>query len=252
MERVEEESKIGVQTMLTLLSLDAGYGVTRVVSDVELKLGAGEKVLLAGPNGCGKSTLIKAVVGQAQIFRGDVLVKGKSVLALPTEKRISLGVAYLPQQRNVFTSLTVEENLILSHLHQPTTARSRFGISDFVFEIFPFLRDKFQVRAGALSGGERQSLAVGMAVRPEAVVYLLDEPCAGLSPKAAFAVLEGVRTLQKRFGFACVIVEHNLRYVCDWMDRALIMSNGKVVDDTRDVSGLLKRESLERHFFQEK
>ncbi len=248
-EQPEGIREVGIDIPLAFLSLDAGYGLNRVVSDVDLKLHSGEKILLAGPNGCGKSTLLKAVIGQVEIFRGDVVVKGKSVLGFPTEKRISLGIAYLPQQRNVFPSLTIEENLILSHLYQTATARA--DAMNFVFEVFPTLRDKLQVRAGTLSGGERQSLAMGMAVRPNAVVYLLDEPSAGLSPKAASAVLEGVHALQKRLGFACLIVEHNLRYVCDWMDRALIMSNGKIVEDTCDVKGLLNRKSLERHFFKE-
>jgi len=249
LELSQKQSETDSEPPLRLTSLKAGYNGTPIVSDLDVELKPGEKVLLVGPNGCGKSTLIKAIIGQARVLQGDVLINGKSVLGLPTEKRILMGVAYLPQQRNVFASLSVQENLLLSHMYLGKIEKRK--VMELVMHTFPFLEKKLGARAGTLSGGERQALAMGMTVHPEAVVYLLDEPCAGLSPKAAGAVLEGMRALDERFGISCIIVEHNLRYVSDWVDRAVVMSNGRIVDETTEMSGLLQRKTLERHFFQE-
>jgi branched-chain amino acid transport system ATP-binding protein len=235
-----------VNAALAIDSLCAGYGGRRIVRDVTLSLAAGERVLLVGPNGCGKSTLLRAVAGQAETLSGGMYLNGTNLERMTTDRRIALGLGYLRQQRNVFPSLTVSENLGLSHLRGGSSEATEFALATF-----PFLKGKFKMRAGALSGGERQALAISMVIRDRATVYLLDEPCAGLSPRSAGDIIAGIRNLHDRLGFACIVVEHNLRPLCPWVDRALIMSAGEVNAEVSDPGDLLDRAVLERHYFSE-
>ena len=222
------------ELILKTEGINAGYGKRQVLWDVNLKVRKGEKLLLIGPNGSGKSTLLKVITGIVKPYSGEVFFKGERITHLPTSKRINLGISYLPQTRNIFPSLTVEENLALSCFYcENGTFQER---KKWVLEIFPFLKEKLDQRAGLLSGGQRQSLAVGMALMRRAEILIVDEPTAGLSPKAAKQILEGIENAHSQEKFTILMVEHNLRYLCYWVDRAIIMKQG-VIRETKDPCG---------------
>ena len=229
--------------------INAGYGKRQILWDVSLEVREGEKLLLIGPNGSGKSTLLKVLVGIVKPYSGSVHFKGIDITKFPVSKRIKLGISYLPQTRNVFPRLTVEENFKLSCFYcENGYFKKRM---DWIFSIFPFLRDVLDKRAGLLSGGQRQALSVGMALMRKMEILIVDEPTAGLSPKAAVDILNGIKKAHEDEGFSVLMVEHNLKYLSGWFDRAVVMRQGKILFEESNVSKLLKRENLERAFFGE-
>ena len=195
--------------LLQISHLSCGYGDRPVLNDVNLTVKEGETVLIAGPNGCGKSTLLKAIIGMLPLTGGDIRFQGRSITSLSTEQRVLSGIGYLRQTDNIFPSQTVDENLALAGLTLPraTYAASRAEM----LELFDFLKPKLNVRAGSLSGGQRQALALAMVFLHPQKLYLLDEPTAGLSPKAAEEVLNGVCVfLTERTRRSLLIVEHRI------------------------------------------
>ncbi|MCK5230153.1 MAG: ATP-binding cassette domain-containing protein, partial [Desulfobulbaceae bacterium] len=163
-----------------------------------------------------------------------------------TDTRIRMGMGYLKQTRNTFSGLSVQENLNLSSRRQSYGVTARL---DWILEIFPFLKDKLNRRAGLLSGGERQALAIGMVLMRKADILLIDEPTAGLAPKAALMILEAIHRARESEKFPYIIVEHNLRIVHPWVSRALILNQGRIVGEEKEISHLLDRETLEKHYF---
>ncbi len=236
-----------MQTILKAEHIDGGYGDQQVLHSISVKVRAGERVLLVGPNGCGKTTLLKVLAGVLPPTNGQIMFLDRSVTGTPTHKRIRMGLGYLMQTRNVFPSLTVEENLHLGYWHGNGGFQAQ---RDRLLDIFPMLKDKLMRRAGLLSGGERQALAVGMVIMRPVKLLLLDEPTAGLSPKAAEDILSAIHRAQETIGFASVMVEHNLRLVHRWVSRALVMRQGCIVAEERDPKHLIDREWLQRYYFE--
>ena len=198
--------------LLNISHLSCGYGDRPVLNDVNLTVKEGETVLIAGPNGCGKSTLLKAIIGMLPLTGGDIQFQGRSITSLSTEQRVLSGIGYLRQTDNIFPSQTVDENLALAGLTLPraTYADSRAEMLD----LFDFLKPKLNVRAGSLSGGQRQALALAMVFLRPQKLYLLDEPTAGLSPKAAEDVLKLVHGfINVKAKISVVIVEHRIDIV---------------------------------------
>ena len=195
--------------LLQISHLSCGYGDRPVLNDVNLTVKEGETVLIAGPNGCGKSTLLKAIIGMLPITGGDIRFQGRSITSLSTEQRVLSGIGYLRQTDNIFPSQTVDENLALAGLTLPraTYADSRAEMLD----LFDFLKPKLNVRAGSLSGGQRQALALAMVFLRPQKLYLLDEPTAGLSPKAAISIAECIMNFRGlKCGWSLLMVEHRL------------------------------------------
>ncbi|MDX9976307.1 MAG: ATP-binding cassette domain-containing protein [FCB group bacterium] len=236
-----------MRNVLRISELSAGYGERQVLTGVSLSLPAGERALLAGPNGSGKSTLLKAIAGVVAPSAGTVAFNGTPLDGWPTEKRIRSGMGYLAQSRNVFPSLSVHDNLMLSAMHDAEAAFAQRV--EWVLQLFPFLGDKLARRAGLLSGGERQALAVGMVLMKKSDLYMFDEPTAGLAPTAAAGILDGLKAAQGQAGFACLIVEHNIRHVQGWIDRAIVMVQGRIVEDVADAERLRDGKFLEQHYF---
>lgn len=225
----------------------AGYDKREVLHGVSLAVNQGENLLLAGPNGCGKSTLLKIAAGILQAQSGEVILDGQSLRRRSAEQRVDLGVCYLPQTRNLFPSLTVGDNLRLSVLQScDTDFRAKL---EWVLGTFPFLRGVLGKRAGLLSGGERQALATSMVLIKRPRVLLLDEPTAGLSPRASHDILASLRQVQEREKLTCIIVEHNLAEMRGWASRAVVMIQGRMVAEETDVAKLMSREYLEKHYF---
>ena len=207
--------------LLSVEHLSCGYGDRPVLNDVNLTVKEGETVLIAGPNGCGKSTLLKAIIGMLPLTGGDIRFQGRSITSLSTEQRVLSGIGYLRQTDNIFPSQTVDENLALAGLTLPraTYAASRAEMLD----LFDFLKPKLNVRAGSLSGGQRQALALAMVFLRPQKIYLLDEPTAGLSPKAAEDIIACVCNFVKDdYTRSILMVEHRLDLL-GWVGEILFL-----------------------------
>jgi branched-chain amino acid transport system ATP-binding protein len=204
--------------------LRAGYvpGVD-ILNECSLELRRGELIGIIGPNGAGKSTLLKAMFGLIPVRAGGVLYKGDDISAAAAHDLVSRGIGYVPQRDNVFAALTVTENLEMGVFLRPKIFRERL---DFVTEMFPRLAERLKQRAGSLSGGERQMLAMGRALMMDPEVILLDEPSAGLSPVLQDQVFVRTREINKA-GVSVVMVEQNARRCLQICDRGYVLDQGR-------------------------
>ena len=212
------------KALLRADELVAGYlpGVN-ILNSSDLYVNEGELVGIIGPNGAGKSTLLKALFGLVTIRSGTVTLRGQDITGLKANELVSQGVGFVPQTNNVFPSLTIEENLQMGVFQRPSTFRQRF---EFVAGLFPALADRRAQRAGSLSGGERQMVAMGRALMMEPSVLLLDEPSAGLSPALQDEVF--IRTRQiNRAGVSVIMVEQNARRCLQIVDRGYVLDQGR-------------------------
>ncbi|MEO6630009.1 MAG: ABC transporter ATP-binding protein [Aquihabitans sp.] len=216
--------ELGPKILLQAEDLVAGYlpGVD-ILRGASLELHEGELVGIIGPNGAGKSTLIKSLFGLVPVRSGRVVLKGDDITGFAAHELVARGVGYVPQTRNVFPSLTIEENLRMGIYLQPTRFTERF---DAISALFPILRERRKERAGLLSGGQRQMVAMGRALMTDPTVLLLDEPSAGLSPvnqDEVFARIDEV----KRSGVSVVMVEQNARKCLQIADTAFVLDQGR-------------------------
>jgi branched-chain amino acid transport system ATP-binding protein len=210
--------------LLIAQGVTAGYipGVD-ILRGVDLTLDHGEMVGIIGPNGAGKSTLVKAIFGLVTVRQGLVTLRGDDISNLPAHELVALGVGYVPQRANVFPSLTVEDNLRMGLYLEPKAWDQRFAA---VVAIFPLLTDRADQRAGYLSGGERQMVAIGRALMMNPSLLLLDEPSAGLSPANQDLVFERIRGIADS-GVSIIMVEQNARRCLQIADRAYVLDQGR-------------------------
>ena len=206
------------------LDLHAGYlpGIN-ILNGCSLTANEGDLIGIIGPNGAGKSTLLKAIFGQVNVREGQVLLNGEDITNMKANKLVSKGVAFVPQTNNVFPSLTIEENLQMGVFQSPKRFQERF---DFVAGLFPDLGKRRAQRAGSLSGGERQMVAMGRALMIDPSVLLLDEPSAGLSPVRQDEAFLRVKEVNQA-GVTIIMVEQNARRCLQICDRAYVLDQGK-------------------------
>ncbi|KQZ69949.1 ABC transporter ATP-binding protein [Nocardioides sp. Root151] len=204
--------------------LIAGYlpGVN-ILNGTDLYCHKGELVGIIGPNGAGKSTLLKALFGLVKVSTGKVVLNGDDITNQRADKLVTAGIGFVPQTNNVFPSLTIQENLEMGSFQRPKSFKKRF---EFVGELFPALLDRRAQRAGSLSGGERQMVAMGRALMMEPSVLLLDEPSAGLSPVMQDEVFVQTRRIN-RAGVSVVMVEQNAARCLQICDRAYVLDQGR-------------------------
>jgi branched-chain amino acid transport system ATP-binding protein len=212
------------KALLRVDELVAGYvpGVN-ILNGCDLHFAEGEFVGIIGPNGAGKSTLIKAMFGLVKIRGGSVLLRGEDITGRPAHVLVKQGVGYVPQTNNVFPRLTIEENLQMGLYHDPKRFSERL---DYVGQLFPALVARRKQRAGSLSGGERQMVAMGRALMPAPSVLLLDEPSAGLSPALQDEVFIRCRQINAT-GVSIVMVEQNARRCLQICDRGYVLDQGR-------------------------
>ncbi|MBW3663313.1 MAG: ABC transporter ATP-binding protein [Actinobacteria bacterium] len=212
------------ELLLEAKGIVAGYipGVD-ILRGCELELGRGELVGIIGPNGAGKSTLVKALFGLVSIREGSVSLDGQDITSLEAHELVAHGVGYVPQSANVFPSLTIEENLEMGAYLRPELFEDRFT---YVADLFPLLADRRKQRAGSLSGGERQMVAMGRALMTDPTVLLLDEPSAGLSPGNMDEVFTRVRDINAT-GVSIIMVEQNARRCLQICDRGYVLDQGQ-------------------------
>jgi branched-chain amino acid transport system ATP-binding protein len=204
--------------------LHAWYGESHVLHGVTFEVFPGEVVTLLGRNGAGKTTTLKSIMGIVTRRRGGIRFQGRELIGLPSNAIARLGVAFCPEERGIFASLNVEENLLLP----PAVAPGGLGL-DAIFGLFPNLRERLRSQGTKLSGGEQQMLAIGRILRTGARLLLLDEPTEGLAPVIKEQIRRTVSGL-KAAGFTILLVEQNFRFAATVADRHYVMEHGRVVD----------------------
>ena len=210
-------------SILTVDNIVAGYGETEILHGVSMHVEPGEAVTIFGPNGCGKSTLMKTIFGLLTPKQGSIVFEDSDITGMPTDRLIRLGMSYVPQTGNIFPSLTIEENLEMGAFVDDTDVRSQ--VSE-MYRIFPDLRRSRRQRAGGLSGGQRQMLAFARALMLRPRLLLLDEPSAGLSPIMAQLIFDRLRDI-RGIGIAILIIEHNIRTALEMSDRGYVLADGQ-------------------------
>jgi len=209
--------------MLEVSSVTAGYGEFTALWDVNLVVNAGEAVAVVGPNGAGKTTLMRVISGLVRVRAGEVRLEGRSLGAEPAHGIVARGIAHVPEGRRIFPKLTVEENLKIggqSRRAGPWTLQR-------VYELFPVLAERRRQRAGTLSGGEQQMLAIGRALMSGPKLILLDEPSLGLAPVMVLRLFDLIRRVREE-GYTILIVEQNVRQVLSLADRAYLLEVGRI------------------------
>jgi branched-chain amino acid transport system ATP-binding protein len=212
--------------MLSLASVSAGYGSFQALFGVSLDVGRGEAVGVIGPNGAGKTTLMRVISGMLPMNEGSMTIEGQAIGGLPAHHIIERGIAHVPENRRLFPRLTVEENLRVGAFIP--AARARFAEQlDWVYSLFPPLKDRRAQAAGTMSGGEQQMCAIGRALMSKPKVLLMDEPSAGLAPLVVQQVFDLVRKICAE-GLTVLIVEQNVQQVLEVVDRAYLLEVGAI------------------------
>lgn len=234
--------------ILVVSNLSAGYGKSQILFEVSLSVLRDQLTLVVGPNGSGKSTLAKAIFNLASVFSGKVFFKGRDVTKLSPEEKIAIGMRMIPQISNVFENLTVRENLETIFFTLNTSRKSFEEELDYVFSIFPSLRDKQFRKVRTLSGGERQMVALARALvaRPELIIF--DEPTAMLSPILSKQILEKIKEIN-RLGVAVILIEQNVKAALQISDYVYVLVSGRKVLEGSSEKFVNNFELLENAFF---
>ncbi|HEX3865038.1 MAG TPA: ABC transporter ATP-binding protein [Stellaceae bacterium] len=210
--------------MLRVARLNAWYGESHVLHGMDFTVAEGEVVTLIGRNGAGKTTTLRAIMGIVGQRTGSIRYQGSELVGLPSNRVARLGVGYCPEERGIFASLDVEENLMLPPVVRPG------GMSvDEIYAIFPNLSERRRSQGTKLSGGEQQMLAIGRILRTGAKLLLLDEPTEGLAPVIVQQIGQVIETLKHK-GFTILLVEQNFRFAATIADRHYVVENGRVID----------------------
>ncbi|MDR3422306.1 MAG: ABC transporter ATP-binding protein [Xanthobacteraceae bacterium] len=226
--------------LLSVDRLSAGYGEAVVLSGISLSLAEGQSLALLGRNGMGKTTLINSIVGVTRYFSGTIALDGLDITRLRPDQRAHAGVGWVPQERNIFKSLTVHENLT-------AVAQPGRWTTHKVYELFPRLDERRQNLGNQLSGGEQQMLAVARALVLNPRVMLLDEPLEGLAPIIVEELLGALRRIIREEGMSAILVEQNAKKILGVTDHAIIIERGAVVHAAASATLLGDRAALETH-----
>ena len=216
-----------INSVIHVSDLNSGYVNSHILFGVDFEAKEKEITIIVGPNGSGKSTLLKSIFGLCDVYSGEISYLGKKITGLAPHEVARKKIAYLPQVNNVFSNLTIKENLTMaSYTLDPKTQSSRLPE---IFETFPILKEYEKSKASTLSGGERQMLAMAMALIRQPKVLLFDEPTASLSPKLADEVLSKIIQMRDNFGITVILVEQNVKRALKMGDYVYLLANGKGV-----------------------
>ncbi|MDH1238192.1 ABC transporter ATP-binding protein [Stutzerimonas stutzeri] len=225
------------EPLLSVRELNAWYGESHALHGIDLDVHAGETVTLLGRNGVGKTTALRAIVGIIRKRSGTIRFDGKDMLRVPLHRTARHGIGYVPEERGIFSTLTVEENLTLP----PVIAKGGMSLAE-IYQLFPNLEERRKSPGTKLSGGEQQMLAMARILRTGARLLLLDEPTEGLAPAIIQRIGEVLQTLKQR-GMTILLVEQNFRFASKVADRFYVVDHGQVID-TFDVADLPGRMSM--------
>jgi urea transport system ATP-binding protein len=216
--------------LLTLEGIGAAYGISPVLTEVELEIRSGEAVTLLGRNGVGKTTLLRTIAGLHPIAAGRLTFEGEDVTAMPAFRRARCGIALVPQGRGIFPHLTVEQNLVLGlSALAGRKSRTRSQVPPYIFEMFPALVRLRARKGGVLSGGEQQQLAIGRALVAQPRLLLLDEPTEGIQPSIVREIGAALNRIRTELNIAILLVEQYLRFAWAIADRYYVMQRGRIV-----------------------
>jgi branched-chain amino acid transport system ATP-binding protein len=226
--------------LLCMENLRAGYGEAVVLPNMSLRLAESQVLALLGRNGTGKTTLINSIVGVTRCFGGSITLKGEDITQLRPDQRARAGIGWVPQERNIFKSLTVEENMTAVAQPGPWTVAK-------VYQMFPRLAERKNNFGNQLSGGEQQMLAIGRALTLNPKVLLLDEPTEGLAPIIVEELLAALGSITRAGGICCIIVEQNAQKILGLADRVVILERGAIVHDVASAELKADPAVLERY-----
>jgi branched-chain amino acid transport system ATP-binding protein len=212
--------------MLDLRNVTAGYGQFTALWDVSLTVAQGEAVAVVGPNGAGKTTLLRVISGVIVPVRGELLFEGRPLTGRPAHEIVAHGIAHVPEGRRLFPGLTVADNLKMGAF-LPAARREYRGSLERVYTLFPALAERQGQRAGSLSGGEQQMLAIGRALMSRPRLILFDEPSMGLAPVMVLRLFDLIRRIRGE-GYTILVVEQNVRQVLKLVDRAYLLEVGRI------------------------
>ncbi len=230
---------------LVVEGIDVSYAQKKVVNDVSLAIGANEIVALIGHNGAGKTTLLKAILGALRVNKGRIQFCGKDVTNQKPSSNVRDGIVYCPQGGDVFRRLTVVENLEIANLGKREGNTSKESI-ERIFDLFPALVQRRNLKAGVLSGGERQMLSIGMMLMLSPRLLLIDEPSGGLAPVYVDRVFESIKRINKEFQTAILVVEQNMKHAFEISGRVYVMRNSGIVFEGTPQQ---VQETVSEHFF---
>ena len=218
--------------MMQVNNYHVSYGQSEILHGMDLDVKPGEIVAVTGRNGMGKTTLMKSIMGITPSSSGSVIFDGADITSMPTHERVRSGVAYVPQGRMIFSSMTVEENI-----ETGLAGSDKTKISDDIYELFPVLLEMKNRRGGNLSGGQQQQLAIARALVSEPKIILLDEPTEGIQPSIIKEIAQVLRRIRDERGLSILFSEQVLSFVMDASDRILVIENGQIVheDDRENV-----------------
>jgi branched-chain amino acid transport system ATP-binding protein len=228
------------EELLCIEKLVAGYGDAKVLAQVDFALEQGRALALLGRNGAGKTTLLNSIIGVTTHHSGSIRLASRDISRMRAESRAALGIGWVPQERNIFRSLTVEENLTAIARHGPWNTSRVYGM-------FPRLRERSRNLGNQLSGGEQQMLAVGRALMLNPKILLLDEPLEGLAPIIVDELLAALRNIVTGEGMSAIIVEQKARKVLPLTDEVIVLERGGVIYKDSSAALLASPETLERH-----
>ena len=215
--------------MLDVRNLNVAYGQSQVLHGIDVSVAPGEIVAVVGRNGMGKSTLMKSLIGTMPVRSGQVLIDGTDVATMPSHKRVAKGLAYVPQGRQIFGTMTVRENI-----ETGLVVTGKSDVPDEIYSLFPILWEFNKRRGGNLSGGQQQQLAIARALASDPKILLLDEPTEGIQPSIIKDIGRLLKEIRQLRNLCIVVCEQLLSFVMDVADRILVMENGRIIhSDTR-------------------
>ena len=223
--------------MFEVAQLNVAYGESHVIHDISLQVGANESVAVMGRNGMGKTTLLKALIGLLPTRSGRIRLNGVELTGMPSYKRVAQGLAFVPQGRMVFPLLTVEQNILTGSEYS-----GHHSVPDYIYRFFPVLQEMKNRKAGNLSGGQQQMLAIARALISDPKVLILDEPTEGIQPSIIKELARTLNVLRAERGFAIVLSEQVLSFALDLADRFLVIDRGHIVHD--EVRASLDQEKV--------
>lgn len=227
--------------LIEIANLHAFYGSSHVLQGVDLNVGKGEIATIVGRNGAGKTTTLRSIMGILSTRSGSIRIAGEETIKAQSERIARLGVGYVPEERGIFASLSVADNLVLP----PIVAEGGMTI-DEIYTLFPNLRERGRSPGTKLSGGEQQMLAIARVLRTGASLLLLDEPTEGLAPAVVQRIGSAIDTMKQR-GWTVLLVEQNLRFAVKVADRHYVMEHGRIVDVIGQAEVTSKMEQLQRY-----
>ena len=230
------------EPLLTMAGLHASYDATPILRGINLRVARGEIVAVIGRNGVGKTTMMRCMIGLLSAGGGSILYAGRNITSLAADQRARLGIGYIPQGREVFPRMTVEENLQVGEL---VGGSRRPPATDLVYQYFPILKDRRRQLAGTMSGGQQQQLAIGRALVGSPELLLLDEPSEGVQPSIVQMICRVLRSIRDELGTTIVLVEQNLDTILDLAERCLVMEKGQIIAEI--PSGHVTQDSVRRH-----